>query len=90
MKTMQDLVRKIFGNEAADDKEIVSFYEEVNKLAFKEHYKQKLKKDFVELKNQWIEDGDLFKGKDVEGRYKTIYVKKRDFKRVNKIYEATI
>lgn len=84
MNTMQDLVRKIFGNEAADDKEIVSFYEEVNKFAFEEYHKEKLKRDFVELFGYWIEDGDEFEGKDAEGRYETIYVKKNEFKRVIK------
>lgn len=40
--------------------------------------------DLIELQNQWLEDGDEFEGKEVEGRYAKIYVSRKELNFVHK------
>ena len=43
-----------------------------------------LPNDLIELNNQWLEDGDDFEGKEVEGRYAKIYVSRKELDFVHK------
>lgn len=40
--------------------------------------------DLIELQNQWLEDGDQFEGKDVDGRYAKVYVSRKELELVHK------
>lgn len=40
--------------------------------------------DLIELKKYWIEDGEDFEGKNIEGRFYKIYVSRKEFDLVYK------
>lgn len=40
--------------------------------------------DLIKLQNQWLEDGDRFEGKEVEGRYSEVYVSRKELDFVHK------
>ncbi len=63
---MKELVRLIFGNEAADDNDIVDFYIRVNKEALEQYTK------WISVKDELPEEGKYIIGWTANGKCMTI------------------